>query len=192
VVRVQDIFSRFFHAEPEFQVDGSQFDRLFDDGAEIQVGNLTGRVLHTPGHTPACVTYLFDGAAFVGDTLFMPDYGTARTDFPGGDAATLYQSCQRILQLPEDTKLYMCHDYGSEQRSEFEYLTTVGDERRNNIHIHQGIGQEEFVTFRVERDRKLAAPRLLLPSVQYNMRAGHLPPPEENGTAYFKIPVRAA
>ena len=190
VTEVQEIFAETFNAEAWFKKDGSQFDRLFEDGEVFHVGDLEARVLFTPGHTPACVTYLFDGAAFVGDTLFMPDYGTARTDFPGGDAGTLYQSIRNILGLPEDTKLFMCHDYGSEERSEFRFETTVAEERELNKMIHDGIDVDAVVVEREARDAGLAAPRLLLPSVQFNMRGGELPPAESNGVHYFKIPVR--
>jgi glyoxylase-like metal-dependent hydrolase (beta-lactamase superfamily II) len=192
VNEVQSVFGDLFNAEPTFARDGSQFDRLFAEGAVFQVGNLDCTVWHTPGHTPACVTYIFDGAAFVGDTLFMPDYGTARTDFPGGDAHALYRSIRRILSLPEETVLYMCHDYQTESRDAFCCRTTVADERRSNLHIHDGVAEADFVAFRQARDKELAAPRLLLPSVQFNMRGAALPPPEDNGMQYLKIPVRAA
>lgn len=192
VGQVQEVFGDLFNAERDFARDGSQFDRLFGDGETFQIGSLTCEVWHTPGHTPACVTYVFDGAAFVGDTLFMPDYGTARTDFPGGDARTLYGSIRRILSLPEDTVLYMCHDYETENRKDFCYRTTVAEERSANIHVHDGVSEDEFVAFRETRDATLAAPRLLLPSVQFNMRGAAFPPPENNGMRYLKIPVRAA
>jgi glyoxylase-like metal-dependent hydrolase (beta-lactamase superfamily II) len=190
VTEVQKVFADMFNAEPGFVADGSQFDHLFGDGDQAQVGDLTFRVLHTPGHTPACVTYVFDGAAFVGDTLFMPDYGTARTDFPGGDARTLYRSIQRILALPDDTELYMCHDYLSGERTEYQHLTTVAAEKRDNVHVGDEVTEDDFVAFREARDAELAAPRLLLPSVQFNMRGAQLPPAEDNGMHYFKIPVR--
>jgi len=192
VGEVQRAFGKLFNAEPCFRRDGSQFDHLFADGETFAIGGLTGEVWYTPGHTPACVTYVFDGAAFVGDTLFMPDYGTARTDFPGGDAAALYRSIRRILSLPADTELYMCHDYGSETRNEYEYVTTVRAEREGNVHVADGVSERDFVAFRQERDAELAAPRLLLPSVQFNMRGGALPPAEDNGVHYLKIPVRSA
>ena len=190
VNQVQKTFGGLFNAEPDFACDGSQFDHLFADDEVIQIGELECHVWHTPGHTPACVTYVFDGAAFVGDTIFMPDFGTARTDFPGGDAATLYQSVQRILALPENTELYMCHDYETDDRADFCHLTTVMEERAANIHVADGVTESEFVAFREARDKVLAAPRLLLPSVQFNMRAGHLAPAESNGQNYLKIPVR--
>ncbi len=187
---VQSVFGDLFNAEKTFPRDGSQFDHLFAEDETLTIGSLEARVWHTPGHTPACVTYVFDGAAFVGDTIFMPDYGTARTDFPGGDARTLYRSIRRILSLPGSTTLYLCHDYETADRLEFCSQTTVAVERAKNIHVHDGISEEAFVTFREQRDAELAAPRLLLPSVQFNMRGASLPPAEENGMHYFKIPVR--
>ena len=187
---VQETFGSLFNAESGFSLKGDQFDRLFSDGCRFRIGNLSARALHTPGHTPACVTYVFNSVAFVGDTLFMPDYGTARTDFPGGDAAALYLSIKRIFALPEDTILYLCHDYGTATRDKLCNQTTVAEQRSNNIHIRDGVSAAEFVVCRESRDADLAAPRLLLPSVQYNMRAGHLPPAESNGTHYLKIPVR--
>jgi glyoxylase-like metal-dependent hydrolase (beta-lactamase superfamily II) len=190
VTQVQQVFGELFNAEPDFARDGSQFDHLFRDGETLTIGALQASVWHTPGHTPACVTYVFDGAAFVGDTIFMPDYGTARTDFPGGDARTLYRSIRRILSLPEDTELYLCHDYETEGRSEFCYRTTVREERAKNIHMCDAIDEDGFVSFREARDAELAAPRLLLPSVQFNMRGAAFPPPEDNGMRYLKIPVR--
>ena len=190
VSEVQKTFGALFNAESGFACDGSQFDRLFNDDDLICLGEETCRVWHTPGHTPACVCYVFDGAVFVGDTIFMPDFGTARTDFPGGDAATLYRSVKRILALPEDTDLYMCHDYETDERAEFCHLTTVMEERAANIHVADGVSEAEFVEFREARDQMLAAPRLLLPSVQFNMRAGQLAPPEGNGQHYMKVPVR--
>ena len=192
VKQVQQTFADVFHVEPEFASDGHQFDQLLSAESTLQVGNITGHVLETPGHTPACVTYVFPGMAFVGDTLFMPDYGTARTDFPGGDAAALYRSIRRILALPEDTKLYLCHDYGTKERETFCNLTTVAEERANNVHIHDGVTLEAFVTEREARDKQLAAPKLLFPSVQFNMRGGAFPPAEDNGTRYFKIPLKTA
>ena len=185
---VQETFAPMFNVEADFAVNGSQFDCLFEDNDSFEVGELEFRVMHTPGHTPACVVYVTDGAAFVGDTLFMPDYGTARTDFPGGDAATLYDSIQKILALPQNTTLYMCHDYLSEDRSEYACETSVAQER-NNIHI-DGKNKAEFVASRESRDADLAAPRLLLPSIQVNMRAGAMPPPEDNEMRYLKIPLR--
>jgi glyoxylase-like metal-dependent hydrolase (beta-lactamase superfamily II) len=192
VTVVQAVFGDLFNAEAEFARDGSQFDRLFADNETLTIGNLEARVWHTPGHTPACVAYVFDGAAFVGDTIFMPDFGTARTDFPGGDARTLYRSIRRILALPEETELYLCHDYETESRSEYCSMTTVGAERESNIHVCDRMSEEDFVSFREARDAQLAAPRLLLPSVQFNMRGAAFAPPEDNGMQYLKIPVRAA
>ncbi len=192
VTEVQEIFGTRFNAEADFVPDGRQFDRLLADGDTLRLGELEIRVLQTPGHTPACVTYLIDGVAFVGDTLFMPDFGTARCDFPGGDAATLYFSIRRILDLPPDTSLYMCHDYGSPERPEVQCVTTVADERARNVHVRDGVSEREFVAQRRCRDAGLAAPRLLLPSVQFNMRGGALPPAEDNGTHYLKIPVTVA
>jgi glyoxylase-like metal-dependent hydrolase (beta-lactamase superfamily II) len=188
---VQGIFKKVFNAEPSFATDGSQFDHLFGDGEEFRVGAMTGRVMHTPGHTPACLTYVFGDAAFVGDTLFMPDYGTARADFPGGDAATLYRSIRKVLSLPPETRLFMCHDYKAPGRDEYAWETTVADEVQHNVHVHEGVTETEFVELRNARDATLEMPVLILPSVQVNMRAGQLPPPEDNGIAYLKIPVDA-
>lgn len=191
ITNVQSIFKKLFNAEAEFATDGSQFDHLFRDGEVFAIGALTARVLHTPGHTPACVTYVIGDAAFVGDTLFMPDYGTARTDFPGGDAATLYRSIQKILALPPTTRLFMCHDYKADGRDEYVWETTVAEERAHNIHIHEGVSEADFVKLRLARDKASDTPRLLFPSIQVNMRAGHLPPPEDNGRSYLKIPLNA-
>lgn len=191
IIQVQSIFKKLFNAEAGFATDGSQFDHLFQDGEEFAIGALTARVLHTPGHTPACITYVIGNAAFVGDTLFMPDYGTARTDFPGGDAATLYRSIWKILSLPPTTRLFMCHDYKAEGRDEYVWETTVAEERAHNIHIHEGVSEADFVRLRVARDQASDTPRLLFPSIQVNMRAGHLPPPEDNGRSYLKIPLNA-
>lgn len=186
---VQEVFAEVFNLPPEFASDGSQFDHLFDDGETFLVGELEARVMHTPGHTPACLTYLFGDTAFIGDTLFMPDYGTARCDFPGGDARALYQSIQKILALPEETQLFLCHDYKAAGRVEFEWKTTVGEQRRQNVHIREGVTLEEFVTMRDERDHALEVPDLILPAVQVNIRAGAFPAPEENGVSYLKIPL---
>ena len=191
VSTVQSVFGDVFNAEPEFLRDGSQFDHLFEDGEIFSIGGLEGKAIHTPGHTPACMTYVIGDAAFVGDTLFMPDYGTARTDFPGGDAATLYRSIQRIFALPEKTRLFMCHDYKAPGRDEYRWETTVAEERANNVHVKDGITESDFVKFRTERDATLSMPKLILPSVQVNMRAGQLPPPEDNGNQYLKIPLNA-
>ncbi|MBA2778441.1 MBL fold metallo-hydrolase [Billgrantia kenyensis] len=186
---VQDVFGKAFNAGTEFARDGSQFDRLFEEGDTFAIGNLEGRVLHTPGHTPACLTYVIGDAAFVGDTLFMPDYGTARCDFPGGDARTLFQSIQKVLALSDETRLFLCHDYKAPEREEYQHETTVAEQRAHNVHVHSGISEEEFVKMRTERDATLDMPRLILPSVQVNMRAGHMPPPEDNGQIYLKVPI---
>ncbi|RBP32281.1 glyoxylase-like metal-dependent hydrolase (beta-lactamase superfamily II) [Marinobacter pelagius] len=189
IVDVQEIFGKAFNAGTEFARDGSQFDQLFREGDTFRIGNLEGRVLHTPGHTPACLTYVIGDAAFVGDTLFMPDFGTARCDFPGGDARTLYRSIQKVLSLPPETRLFMCHDYGAPGRDEFLFQTTVAEERKANIHVHEGVSEDDFVKMRTERDATLDMPRLILPSVQVNMRAGHMPPADDNGQVYLKVPV---
>lgn len=186
---VQEVFGKVFNAGTEFRRDGSQFDHLFHDGEHYRIGKMDAVALHTPGHTPACMTHLIGDAAFVGDTLFMPDQGTARADFPGGSARTLFQSIQRLYQLPDNTRLFMCHDYPDQR--EVEYETTVAAEKAGNIHVKAGTGEDEYVKRREARDATLAMPRLILPSLQVNMRAGHLPPPEENGRSYLKIPVNA-
>lgn len=186
---VQDTFGKAFNAGTEFARDGSQFDRLFNEGDRFTIGNLEGHVLHTPGHTPACLTYVIGDAAFVGDTLFMPDYGTARCDFPGGDARTLYRSIQKVLSLPGETRIFLCHDYKAPDREEYCHETTVAEQRRHNVHVHEGISEDEFVRMRTERDATLAMPTLIMPSVQVNMRAGEMPPAEENGQVYLKVPI---
>ncbi|WP_312168337.1 MBL fold metallo-hydrolase [Stutzerimonas kunmingensis] len=186
---VQDTFGRLFNAGTGFATDGRQFDHLFHDGDTFQVGNIQARAIHTPGHTPACMTYVIGDAAFVGDTLFMPDYGTARCDFPGGDARTLYQSIQKLFALPGDTRVFMCHDYKAPGREEFLYETTIAAEREHNVHVHAGISEDQFVAMRTARDATLSMPTLILPSVQINMRGGELPEPESNGTRYLKIPL---
>jgi glyoxylase-like metal-dependent hydrolase (beta-lactamase superfamily II) len=190
VAAVQDTFKGIFNI-PDLAIDGSQFDELFSDGDTFRFGELEGQVLHTPGHTPACVTYVIGDAAFVGDTLFMPDFGTARTDFPGGSAKTLYWSIQRILSLPDETRLFMCHDYKAPGRDEYRWETTVAEQRLNNVHIHTGVSEDQFVTFREGRDAELGMPALILPSLQANIRAGDLPEPEDNGIRYFKVPIDA-
>lgn len=191
---VQAVFGELFNAGPSFAHDGSQFDHLFHDGERFHIGTLEACAMHTPGHTPACLTYVVDGggemAAFVGDTLFMPDYGTARCDFPGGDARTLFESIGKVLGLPGNTRLYMCHDYQPGGR-ELQFQSTVEEERNTNIHVRSGIEEEDFVAMRKARDATLAMPVLLLPAVQVNMRAGALPPVEENGVRYLKIPLNA-
>jgi glyoxylase-like metal-dependent hydrolase (beta-lactamase superfamily II) len=186
---VQETFGKAFNAGTEFARDGSQFDRLFNEDDRFTIGNLEGHVLHTPGHTPACLTYVIGDAAFVGDTLFMPDYGTARCDFPGGDARTLYRSIQKVLSLPGETRIFLCHDYKAPDREEYCHETTVAEQRRHNVHVHEGISEDEFVRMRTERDATLAMPTLILPSVQVNMRAGEMPPAEENGQVYLKVPI---
>jgi glyoxylase-like metal-dependent hydrolase (beta-lactamase superfamily II) len=191
IVTVQHTFGKVFNAGTEFARDGRQFDRLLKNGDTFRLGTIDCRAMHTPGHTPACMTYLIGDAGFVGDTLFMPDYGTARCDFPGGSATTLYRSIQKIFALPDATRLFMCHDYLPKGRSDYVWETTVGDEKRNNIHVGAGKSEAEFVAMRESRDKQLDMPRLILPSVQINMRAGHLPPPEENGISYLKLPVNA-
>jgi glyoxylase-like metal-dependent hydrolase (beta-lactamase superfamily II) len=188
---VQVIFKGVFNAESAFVTDGSQFDHLFVDGERFSIGSLEAQAIHTPGHTPADMTYLVGDAAFVGDTLFMPDYGTARADFPGGDAVTLYRSIRRILSLPEHTRLFTAHDYKPEGRDYHAWESTVAEQRAKNIHVHHGVSEEAFVTFRTARDATLGMPRLILPSIQVNMRAGSLPQPEANGVSYLKLPVNA-
>lgn len=185
---VQDVFGKVFNEGTEFQRDGSQFDRLFKDGDTYQIGGMTCFAMHTPGHTPACMTHTMGDATFVGDTLFMPDGGSARADFPGGDAATLYDSIQKVLALPDDMRLFMCHDYGPNGR-DIEWETTVGSEKEHNIHVGAGKSKEEFVKFREERDAQLDMPRLIIPSLQVNMRAGELPPADEDGKTFLKVPV---
>ena len=189
ITTVQDTFGKAFNAGTEFARDGSQFDALFNDSDVIRIGSLEGQALHTPGHTPACMTYVFGDAAFVGDTLFMPDYGTARCDFPGGDARILYRSIQRVFELPGETRLFMCHDYKAPGRDTYAFETTVAEERAHNVHVKNGTSEEDFVHMRTERDATLGMPRLILPSVQVNMRAGQMPPAEDNGQRYLKIPV---
>lgn len=186
---VQNTFGKLFNAGSEFATDGRQFDHLFKGGDTFQIGSLEARAIHTPGHTPACMTYLIGDAGFVGDTLFMPDYGTARCDFPGGDARTLFQSIHRLFSLPDDTRLFMCHDYKAPGRDDFRFQTTVAEQRAHNVHVHEGIGEAEFVAMRSARDATLGMPMLILPSVQVNMRAGELPPAEANGVRYLKIPL---
>ncbi|MCC6304363.1 MAG: MBL fold metallo-hydrolase [Rhodobacteraceae bacterium] len=185
---VQDVFGKIFNAGTEFQRDGSQFDRLFGDRDRFAVGGLEGEVLHTPGHTPACLTYVIGDAAFVGDTLFQPDFGTARCDFPGGSAAALWDSMQRILALTETTRIFTCHDYKAPGRDRFAWESTVAEQRARNVHV-AGRTREEFVALREARDARLSMPRLIVPSLQVNMRAGQMPPAEDNGTVYLKVPL---
>ena len=198
ITTVQNVFGKLFNAGSEFARDGSQFDRLLADGEAFQIGTLQARAMHTPGHTPACMTYVVSDTgdvsdkqvAFVGDTLFMPDYGTARCDFPGGNASVLFQSIQKVLSLPDNTELYLCHDYPPETR-EPHCITTVAEQKNANVHVHRGVNEAEFVAMREKRDASLAMPVLILPSVQVNMRAGQMPPPEDNGQRYLKIPIDA-
>lgn len=189
IKQVQTIFKNVFNLEKEFLPNGAQFDQLFADGDVLHVGNLQIRALHTPGHTPADLAYIVnEQAAFVGDTLFMPDVGTARCDFPGGSAATLYQSIQKLLALPAETQIYVCHDYPTKGRKH-EYRSSVAEQKMNNIHIGGGVSEAEFVQRREARDATLEMPRLILPSIQVNIRAGHMPPAEENGSIYLKVPI---
>ena len=189
ITDVQTTFGKVFNEGSEFQRDGSQFDRLFAEGDSFHIGQLPARVLHTPGHTPACLTYVIGDAAFVGDTLFMPDFGTARCDFPGGSAAEMYASVQRIMALPDQTRVFVCHDYKAPGRENFAWESTVGDQKRRNVHIGAGRSMDDFVALRQARDASLAMPRLIIPSLQVNMRAGHMPPPEPDGKTYLKVPI---
>ncbi|MDX5357607.1 MAG: MBL fold metallo-hydrolase [Rhodobacterales bacterium] len=186
---VQDTFGKIFNEGTRFQRDGSQFDQLFKEGDSFHIGQLRGDVLHTPGHTPACLTYVIGDAAFVGDTLFMPDFGTARCDFPGGSAETMWDSIQKILALPDETRIFVCHDYKAEGRDQYAWETTVGAQKRLNKHIGAGKSREDFIRMRTERDAQLAMPKLIIPSLQVNMRAGQMPEPEDNGVSYLKVPV---
>ncbi|HWU77808.1 MAG TPA: MBL fold metallo-hydrolase [Rhodanobacter sp.] len=188
---IQQTFGELFNAGHAFAHDGSQFDHLFADGERYLLGSISATAMHTPGHTPACMTHVIGDAAFVGDTLFMPDYGTARCDFPGGDAATLYRSIQKIFALPPATRIFLCHDYKAPGREQFAHETTVAAQRHGNIHVREGIGEAEFVAMRRARDATLNMPQLILPAVQVNMRAGQLPPAEDNGVRYLKIPLDA-
>lgn len=188
IVTVQETFGKIFNEGTEFQRDGSQFDQLFRDGDSYQIGSLTAYAMHTPGHTPACMTHVIGNAAFVGDTLFMPDGGSARADFPGGDARTLFRSIKRVLALPQDMRLFMCHDYGPNGR-DIAWETSVSDERAHNLHVRDGVSEDEFVALREARDKTLPVPKLILPALQVNMRAGNLPPSDEDGRAFFKVPI---
>jgi glyoxylase-like metal-dependent hydrolase (beta-lactamase superfamily II) len=198
ITTVQNVFGKLFNAGTEFARDGSQFDQLLSDQETFKIGSLEVKAMHTPGHTPACMTYVVTDTssaaprqvAFVGDTLFMPDYGTARCDFPGGSAATLFNSIQKVLSLPDSTELYMCHDYPPEGRAP-QFVSTVAEQKQLNIHVHQGVQEQDFIQMRQKRDATLSMPVLILPSVQINMRAGQLPPPEDNGQRYLKIPLDA-
>lgn len=188
---VQSTFKQVFNLEREFLVDGSQFDQLLSDGDLIRFGETEIKVIHTPGHTPACVCYLIEDAVFVGDTMFMPDFGTARTDFPGGDAATLFESIKRILKLPNDTRVFTGHDYMAEGRDEFAWESTIAEQKQKNIHVNDAVSKREFINFRTTRDASLDMPKLILPSVQVNIRAGNMPPKDDNGIAYLKLPIDA-
>ena len=190
ITQVQKVFKGVFNLEPAFQADGSQFDHLLQDGETFAIGELTGKAIAVPGHTPACMAYQVGDAVFVGDTLFMPDVGTARCDFPGGNAHALYKSMRKLLSLPAETRLFMCHDYPPAGRAEV-WETTIGEERARNIHVHDGVSEDEFVAMRTARDATLEMPVLILPSVQVNMRAGELPPKDANGVAYLRIPLNA-
>ena len=186
---MQQVFKPIFNAT-DLATDGSQFDHLFDDGEHFAIGELDACVMHTPGHTPACLSYVIGADVFVGDTLFMPDYGSARCDFPGGDASTLYRSIRRLLALPPTTRFHLCHDYPPDERDPV-WVCTVAEQREGNVHVHDGVSEADFVSMRTERDRGLAMPALILPAVQINIRAGALPPPDENGVSYLKIPLNA-
>lgn len=188
---VQNVFSEIFNEGQAFHTDGRQFDHLFADGETYKIGNIEGKAIHTPGHTPACMSHLIGDALFVGDTIFMPDFGTARCDFPGGDAGTLFDSIQKLFTLPAETRIFLCHDYKAPGRDEFVWETTVGEEKRANIHVKDGTTRNAFIKMRTERDATLDMPKLILPSVQINMRAGNMPEPEENGQRYMKIPINA-
>jgi glyoxylase-like metal-dependent hydrolase (beta-lactamase superfamily II) len=189
IVTVQNVFGKIFNEGTGFERDGSQFDVLTDDGFTFRLGEIDVIALHVPGHTPADMAYVIGDAVFTGDTLFMPDYGTARADFPGGDARQLYRSIRRLLSLPDETRLFLCHDYKAPGRDNYVWETTVGAERIGNVHVHEGVDEDAFVKMRTERDATLSMPKLILPAVQVNMRGGRLPEPEENGTRYLKLPL---
>lgn len=191
IIRVQEVFGKLFNAGTDFERDGSQFDHLFSDGETFSLGEIEGIALHVPGHTPADMAFIIGDAAFVGDTIFMPDFGTARADFPGGDARQLFQSIRRLLSLPDETRLFLCHDYKAPGRDEYAWETTVQQQRTSNVHVKDGVTEEEFVEMRTTRDATLAMPNLIMPSVQVNIRGGRLPAPEDNGVSYIKIPVNA-
>ena len=187
---IQNIFGKTFNAGTEFQRDGSQFDKLFKDNDEYKIGNINCKVINTPGHTPACTAHVIGNSIFVGDTLFMPDLGSARADFPGGDARQLYRSIQKILSYPDETRIFVCHDYPPSSR-EVKWSTTVGEQKENNVHVKTSISEDEFVKIREARDKTLNMPKLIIPSIQVNMRAGNLPPPEDNGSVYIKVPINS-
>ncbi|NVN42670.1 MBL fold metallo-hydrolase [Asaia siamensis] len=189
ITRVQEVFGKIFNAGTRFARDGSQFDHLFKDGDSFRIGEIEAIALHVPGHTPADMAFVIGDAAFIGDTLFMPDFGTARADFPGGDARQLYRSIRRLLSLPSETRLFLCHDYKAPGRDFYAWETTIGAQRESNLHVHDGVSEDEFVEMRTKRDATLSLPNLIMPSVQINMRGGRLPEPEENGTRYIKIPL---
>jgi len=189
IITVQGVFGKVFNEGTAFARDGSQFDRLLDDGDVLMIGDIRLTALHVPGHTPADMAYVIGDAAFVGDTMFMPDYGSARADFPGGDARTLYRSVRRLMKLPDQTRVFLCHDYKAPNRDEYVWETTMVAERTGNVHLRDGVSEEEFVAMRTQRDATLAMPSLILPSLQVNMRGGHLPEPEDNGVSYLKLPV---
>ncbi|MDE8346604.1 MAG: MBL fold metallo-hydrolase [Acidocella sp.] len=189
IIEVQQVFGKIFNAGTDDARDGSEFDRLFDDGDRFSLGAMAAMALHVPGHTPADMAYVIGDAVFCGDTLFMPDYGTARADFPGGDARGLYRSIRRLLRLPEATRVFLCHDYKAPGREIFAWESTIGAQKSGNVHVHDGVGEDAFVAMRTARDAGLGMPKLILPAVQVNMRAGHLPEPEANGTRYLKIPL---
>ena len=189
ITDVQETFGKIFNEGTEFQRDGSQFDKLFVEGDKLYIGQLRGDVLHSPGHTPACMTYVISDAAFVGDTLFMPDFGTARCDFPGGSSENLFSSIQKILSLPDATRIFVGHDYKAPGREYYAWETTVGEQKKKNIHIKSGKSKEGFVKLRDERDAKLAMPKLIVPSLQINMRAGNMPEPDEQGEVFLKVPI---
>lgn len=191
IATVQKVFGELFNEGQSFHTDGSQFDHLFKDGETYKVGTLEARAIHTPGHTPACMSHVIGDAVFVGDTLFMPDYGSARCDFPGGDAGILFDSIQKLYALPDETRMFLCHDYKAPGRDEYAWETTVGEQKRSNKHVKADTPREEFVKMRTERDATLSMPKLILPSVQINMRAGEMPPPEDNGVRYMKVPIDA-
>ena len=191
IIRVQEVFGKLFNAGTDFERDGSQFDKLFDDGESFALGELEGIALHVPGHTPADMAFIIGDAAFVGDTIFMPDFGTARADFPGGDAHELFRSIRRLLSLPDETRLFLCHDYKAPGRDEYAWETTVKQQREENVHVKDGVTEEDFVAMRTSRDKTLDMPKLIMPSVQVNIRGGRLPEPEDNGVSYIKIPVNA-
>ena len=191
IIRVQEVFGKLFNAGTDFERDGSQFDKLFEDGETFKIGGLEGIALHVPGHTPADMAFIIGDAAFVGDTIFMPDFGTARADFPGGDAGQLFRSIRRLLSLPDEARLFLCHDYKAPGRDEYAWETTVKQQREENVHVKDGVTEQDFVAMRTDRDKTLSMPKLIMPSVQVNIRGGRLPDPEENGVSYIKIPVNA-